>query len=211
LKGKESGRKGKRCLVPAICQTCGKQFHTAVWAPRKFCSLQCSWDWKRGKPNLNLRGAKHTEKYKKEQSLRAKELWQTPEYANKVVTGLKVAWADINSGMNSDKLHNETGFGHKSFSSDGHRCDSNFELIFEEWLIVHSLIHIPHPQLPRAPHKRADQLVNGHYIEIDGMRRTNSYWEEKYEKTNIHPIIIKAEELTHILNGNLLRALEGKN
>lgn len=121
---------------------------------------------------------------------------------------LCLAWADPNSGHHTRRQGG--GFGVHMYAPDGHWCESRHELIFDKWLIEHNVEHLPHPRIP-GTRKKADQLVNGHYIEIDGMRRTNSYWEERYEKTNISHIIIKAEELTHILNDNLLRALEGKN
>ena len=144
---------------------------------------------------------------------------------------LKAAWADPNSGHNSVELSRklsiwlksqwanpyspisicrQVGFGNWVYSSDGHPCQSRFELIFEEWLIDNSIEHIPHPPIPNNPSRRADQLISGKYIEIDGMSRTKDYWNEKYSGTNINPLIISSKELTReFLDKNLLEPLRG--
>lgn len=72
-----------------------------------------------------------------------------------------------------------SGYGNISYASDGHLCQSNFELMLEEWLIKNGIEHIPHPRIDTS-RRRADQLVDEIYIEVDGMARDKEYWEEKY-------------------------------
>lgn len=127
---------------------------------------------------------------------------KNPQRRIKQSSFLKELWANPNSGYN-----NKTGYGKRKLASDGHKCDSSFELIFEEWLISCELKHEPHPRISNTNGRRADQLVNGYYIEIDGMYRSDEFWEEKYKDTDIKPIIVKAKNLPECLNTHLLSIL----
>lgn len=148
-------------------------------------------------------------------SIGSKKSWTDSNIREKHHLGLILAWANPNSGYNSQEFLqnlNKTGYGKRKHASDGHGCASNYELIFEEWLISHGLEHEPHPRISNNNGKRADQLVNGYYIEIDGMYRSDEFWREKYRNTGIVPIIIKAENLIECLNAYPLAILkEEKN
>lgn len=107
---------------------------------------------------------------------------------------LKAAWANPNSGHHTREQGG--GFGKTIYASDGHRCQSSLELIFEEWLIDRGISHIPHPSIPGNSAKRADQLVSGYYIEVDGMSRTTDYWAERYRKNISYLLVVLSEQLT---------------
>ena len=108
-----------------------------------------------------------------------------------------VLWRDPNSTFNSKEFQenrNRTGYGKVQYSSDGHLCFSNLEFTFDEWLISNKIEHHPHPKIPNSG-RRADQLVNGYYIEIDGMGRNEEFWIEKYSGTDTNPLVISHKEL----------------
>lgn len=134
------------------------------------------------------------------------------EYGKKMSELVTAIWRDPNSTFNSEefrKNRNRTGYGTVQYSSDGHLCFSNLELIFDEWLVSHKIEHYPQPRIPNIG-KHADQLVNGHYIEVDGMNRNREYWDVRYNGSDIKPIILKVGYLVSIydlLNEDLLQKL----
>lgn len=176
----------------------------------------------------------NTDEYLQTISQKSREAWadpnsklNAPDFGKKISASvdreqrsemMKEQWADPNSAYNGSEYHqklslhlqNNTGFGGRYYASDGHQCSSRYELIFEEWLISNNLGHISHPRIPTAK-GFADQLVNGHYIEIDGMNRTREYWKEKYKSTGIKPIIIRAMDINSFgeqLNEQLVRKIK---
>jgi uracil-DNA glycosylase family 4 len=89
---------------------------------------------------------------------------------------------------------NDWGYGIHSIAADGHFCQSSFEAEFEKWMLKNNISHVSHP-LVRDTTRPADYLIGEKYIELDGMqpRRTNEYWNEKYQGELSNLIIIYPE------------------
>jgi len=155
--------------------------------------------------------------YLKKISVAAKRMWADPDSVvnspefrkrlsdacSKVDRGYVAAlWALPDSVYNSQeyltkqslRLMRTLGYGNRCSASDGHLCCSQYEFIFEEWLIFNNLKHFPHPKVPGV-RRFADQLINGRYVEIDGMNRGKNYWDKKYKNTDVIPIVIEAKTL----------------
>lgn len=84
------------------------------------------------------------------------------------------------------KLHEQMqvsggfGFGKYQYAKDGHPCYSNLEAKLERFLIKYGIRHKPHPKIEGTKFF-ADQLVdNWLYVEVDGMNRSDSYFEKRY-------------------------------
>jgi superfamily II DNA or RNA helicase/intein/homing endonuclease len=65
------------------------------------------------------------------------------------------------------------------FSKDGHKVASMMEKKVDDWLSENGLVHKLHPRIENSG-KFSDFLVNGWYIEVDGLQRGYSYFEKRY-------------------------------
>ena len=74
----------------------------------------------------------------------------------------------------------EHGLGKKQHANDGDYCQSNCEREADDWLSAHDVKHACHPIIKGTFKRFADFLVDGIYIEIDGMGRDDGYWRDKY-------------------------------
>jgi len=63
-------------------------------------------------------------------------------------------------------------------AEDGHKVYSWGEKLVGDWLSSRGLEHETQPSVGRG--KRADFICQGVYVEYDGMRREESYWEDKF-------------------------------
>jgi hypothetical protein len=154
-----------------------------------------------------------------------------PIYAKRISETQKSLHSDPDSIYNSEEYKSRVqsgrndnldpsrekwiGFGKSSYASDGHFCGSMNELFFENWLIKNDILHIPHPKIfDRAianfSSRRADQYINGFYIEVDGICRSDDYWMDKYGRELGTLIILKPNNLTDkFLDKNLLELFTG--
>lgn len=81
----------------------------------------------------------------------------------------------------------KNGYGKWGDAEDGHRCESYLELAFERFLIKNNISHEPHPRLGNR--RKADQKIQGIFVELDGMNRTQDYWDMKYQNGEPYLVI----------------------
>lgn len=147
------------------------------------------------------KGEQRSQEFKERCSLIKKESWKDPdhyynseEYRNKLSIAQKNNHADPNSVFNTREYHCKlslrvgSGFGKKGYSLDGHHYQSNYELVFDDLLFNNRIKHEIHPLIPDST-RRADFLVNGFFVEIDGMSRSVEYWTKRY-KTCYNRLIV---------------------
>ena len=73
------------------------------------------------------------------------------------------------------------GFAKWQTSKDGHKVQSYYELMVDDWLFDHGIQHINQPPLPFGRNTRADFLAGDTYIEVLGLIASPKY-KEKYAK-----------------------------
>lgn len=73
----------------------------------------------------------------------------------------------------------QPGFGTWQIAKDGHKVQSFFELIVDDWLFDHQIKHISQPPLPFSRNSRADFLIGNTYIEVMGLI-SSSIYKQKY-------------------------------
>lgn len=79
------------------------------------------------------------------------------------------------------------GFGRYRECSDGHRVQSYWEELVDEWLTGRGVSHEVHPQCPWEPagkrsSARADFLANGFYVEVWGVEGSAAYENKRRRK-----------------------------
>ena len=84
------------------------------------------------------------------------------------------------------------GYGMWGYAEDGHRVESYWELAFDRFLNKNNIQHEMHPYIKNR--RRADFKIKGIFIEIDGMERTQDYWNEKYFDGEPYVVILPTDD-----------------
>lgn len=103
------------------------------------------------------------------------------------------------------------GYGHCSIASNGMWCASKGERAMCEWLIDAGVDFEIHKTLANG--RICDFYFSGVYWEMDGMDRSDDYWEEKYKKLGLPYVVVTPEDfkqrVSKVLDGEIAQAENG--
>lgn len=102
-----------------------------------------------------------------------------------------------------------SGYGNSGFAKDGITwCASVPERELADWLIDNDVPFDAHKVLPSG--RMCDFYIDGLYVEMDGMDRSLSYFEEKYSKHGLPFIVVTPEDYREILSA-ILKVMHVRN
>jgi len=112
----------------------------------------------------------------------------TQEEKNKITE--KQLHSKQNSGDFEERLW---GYGKRTLANDGHVCDSKFEASVDNWLTQHDIPHNIHNIINNNGRPRSiDFYACGWHIEVDGLNRSDEYFEDRL--TGLPYVVIRSRK-----------------
>lgn len=184
------GRKTKGGLPELPCATCAKVFTLARWKATDgkphYCSTACYRTARRGRPiviRVARRGHPGNDTV-------AGLPWDAigREYELGESAAVLAQRYDVSAHTIIRRLRNQgltiraSGFGRWCIANDGHKVQSGWELLVDNWLSKHDVPHECQPRLPFATTRRADFYAKGYYIEMWGVVHNRTYSNRRRDK-----------------------------
>lgn len=78
------------------------------------------------------------------------------------------------------------GFSKWRTTIDGHKVQSGWEMLVDDWLFTHGITHTAQPKVPFGRNCRADFFAGGYYIEVWGVVHSPIYSRRKLRKLALY-------------------------